>query len=441
MPNIFDESVSASSDMQSPAATPTEQDERLAELQRIRIGSNFVRSPRLCTLLTYIVERSISGSGEDLTEQQIGINVFERSPGYNYSEDNIVRGTARLLRQKLATYYLTEGVDDPVRIEIPKGGYSARFEYIAAPTPEIPALPLQPAMAPNTVPRSIPERQDKKLLIALTTLVVVLCATVLWLLLRSSQRAASTKRPTDLLWATIFSPDRETILVPGDAGLNMYSLAEHKQVNLTDYSRGTYLEPTGNGEVSPGVPLGRRPYTTLADTQFIGGILQSPEVSPGKVQIRFARYLSTQDLRNGSNLILLGSESYNPWIDIFRPQLDLQLKFDVMNDIFTVDNRAPQGNEPRQFQWSQKDGARNGLTLVALTNNPRGEGRVLIIEGTTLSGIFAASDFLLNTHMADSVIAQAKRPDGTLRNFEVLLQWNFIREGVSDLHIVAQHIH
>ena len=79
------------------------------ELARILASRTFAKSPRLCSLLAFIVSHSEEGRHDELTEQQIGIQVFGRSPGYNSSDDTIVRGTARHLRQRLELYYSGEG--------------------------------------------------------------------------------------------------------------------------------------------------------------------------------------------------------------------------------------------------------------------------------------------------------------------------------------------
>ena len=57
--------------------------------------------------------------------------------------------------------------------------------------------------------------------------------------------------------------------------------------------------------------------------------------------------------------------------------------------------------------------------------------------GTT----YSALNFLTNEHLWKPVIVAATRPDGTLRGFEVLLDSDFVRGGVSNTHVLAAHIH
>lgn len=71
---------------------------------------------------------AIEGKPEEATEQQIGIYVYGRAPGYNPNDDNIVRSQARVLRMKLEHHFAHEGRDEPTVITIPKGQYLPVFE-------------------------------------------------------------------------------------------------------------------------------------------------------------------------------------------------------------------------------------------------------------------------------------------------------------------------
>src|SRR5215475_7521187 len=102
-------------------------DERWALIERIASSRYLKSSVRLREFLFYTADCAIREAPEDATEQQIGIRVFDRHPGYNSSEDSIVRTHARLLRQKLAAYFAAEGASEEVIVEIPKGHYLPVF--------------------------------------------------------------------------------------------------------------------------------------------------------------------------------------------------------------------------------------------------------------------------------------------------------------------------
>ena len=70
--------------------------------------------------------------------------MYDRPPGYNPNEDNIVRSQARLLRLKLEHHFANQGKDESIVITIPKGRYLPVFETRAeeplTPPPGSPAL-------------------------------------------------------------------------------------------------------------------------------------------------------------------------------------------------------------------------------------------------------------------------------------------------------------
>lgn len=89
------------------------------ELQRILTSEPFRQSERMQRFLRFIV----AADPAELKEAVIGIQVFDRDPGYDPKTDAIVRVEARRLRSKLVEYYQGEGARSVVHIELPKGTY------------------------------------------------------------------------------------------------------------------------------------------------------------------------------------------------------------------------------------------------------------------------------------------------------------------------------
>ena len=102
-------------------------DECHSLVERILASPEFQRAARLRAFLQYVVERKLAGSPEDVTEVLIGHRVFRRAATYNPGEDSIVRTEARTLRQKLERYFAAGGAEEPVILEIPRGGYLPVF--------------------------------------------------------------------------------------------------------------------------------------------------------------------------------------------------------------------------------------------------------------------------------------------------------------------------
>jgi serine/threonine-protein kinase len=111
-----------------PAPTPPIPIQALqAELERVLSSQVFSASSRLNQFLRFVVEQSISGRAETLKEWLLGVQVFGRSESFDPAIDAIVRVEAGRLRAKLAEYYKTEGQNDPVVIDVPKGSYAPVF--------------------------------------------------------------------------------------------------------------------------------------------------------------------------------------------------------------------------------------------------------------------------------------------------------------------------
>ena len=97
------------------------------QLERVVSSPGFVRNERMSRFLRFLVERHLEGSDNQLKESVIAVEVFGRKPDHDPSRDSIVRTEAGRLRARLAEYYLAEGKDDAIVIELPKGGYTPAF--------------------------------------------------------------------------------------------------------------------------------------------------------------------------------------------------------------------------------------------------------------------------------------------------------------------------
>src|SRR5579862_4311287 len=99
-------------------------------LESIIQSSAFRQVDRLQRFLRYIVEETLQGRGEQLKEYPVGVDVFGRDASFDPRIDPIVRVQARRLRARLAQYYAEEGRNDPMMIELPKGGYAPKFRSV-----------------------------------------------------------------------------------------------------------------------------------------------------------------------------------------------------------------------------------------------------------------------------------------------------------------------
>lgn len=109
------------------------------QLNRILSSKAFDQSPKMKELLSFVVEQTLIGNGDRLKQFTIATEVFDRDADFDHQADPIVRIQAGRVRRTLETYYLTEGVNDPIVLSIPKGRYSPLF------TPQAPQAARQTA--------------------------------------------------------------------------------------------------------------------------------------------------------------------------------------------------------------------------------------------------------------------------------------------------------
>ncbi|HVN20814.1 MAG TPA: malectin domain-containing carbohydrate-binding protein [Dongiaceae bacterium] len=159
-----------------PADLLDAEDPREELVRRVVTSSTFEKSPKLRAFLVYVCRCAIDNQRAAATEQQIGIHVFGRTPGYNPNEDNIVRSQARLLRLKLEHHFANEGKHEPMVITIPKGRYLPTFETREEPVIVPPALPAVDVEEVHAKP------PRTRLLVLSAVLIVTLGVLLGWLL-------------------------------------------------------------------------------------------------------------------------------------------------------------------------------------------------------------------------------------------------------------------
>lgn len=122
-----------------------------AALERILRSRCFEHAGRASEFLRFVVAQTLAGEADRLKGYAIAIHVFGRPPDFDAQSDPLVRVEALRLRQRLTEYYANEGADDPVRLELPRGGYAVKAVHATAeaqpPAAQPSALPPQPPAA------------------------------------------------------------------------------------------------------------------------------------------------------------------------------------------------------------------------------------------------------------------------------------------------------
>jgi len=435
-------------------------DPRAALTHRIVASSHLGGSPKLCEFFLYVVDCCLRDAPEDATEQQIGVNVFHRMPGYNSSDDSIVRSQARLLRLKLTAYFAAEGEHEPLVVEIPKGHYLPVFHPSEYPqrliTPASEAIeptillpsnghmdtlnaaahtPL--ATAPSAAQIHTPDdsagintrfamsrralRRSISAVVALTLLAVGLLAGILL------GRNGPTIRPTavDHLWKPFLkSVDPALVIYSNpifsgtpDEGLRLVQPdSPESQVAANRVLDETY---TGTGEV-----VAARVLSQLFDQRGSDFVLKRSR-------------LVTWDEAKLRNLIFMGAPSQNGALHDLPTTTDFTINVNAQHSGY-IANLHPRTGEPEAFIPSS---ANEEFALVAMIPGIDASRRIAVFAGLTTNGTQAAVEFAASPHGAATLLEKAGEADGSSKPFEAVLHVSLSRGVPLRADLVALHSH
>src|SRR5581483_1604105 len=190
--------------------------------RKILVSEALRRSGRLKELLVYLLARTAESPEAPVREQEIGVSVYNRSPGYDTSHDTIVRVQVAQLRKKLERYYQTEGASDEVVLTIPRGSYQPVWH----PRAEIP-VQLSPSSADAPHP--------KRWLVAAFATILFIAITATLILRRSPDSTVNR------FWSQLLVPGKTTNIVLSDPGIVMLAQAMGRPIRFPELGGRLFL--------------------------------------------------------------------------------------------------------------------------------------------------------------------------------------------------------
>ena len=94
-----------------------------AQVTKVLNSEAFGDAARLQQFLSYVVQSYCDGKGREISQYSIGVEAFGFDDQFDPQQSSVVRMEAGRLRRRLSLYYATEGADDQLIIDIPKGSY------------------------------------------------------------------------------------------------------------------------------------------------------------------------------------------------------------------------------------------------------------------------------------------------------------------------------
>jgi hypothetical protein len=381
-------------------------DSRLTLIERVIASNQFRSSLRLREFLLYIADCSLKETPEAATEQQIGVHVFQRPPGYNSSEDSIVRTHARLLRQKLAEYFATDGASEPMIIEVPKGHYLPLFRLRQSDPPPAPipvVFEAKPApvieVAPVPATSRWNYRKSMPLGIALGILLVLIVAGSSLLLARAWPSVA--KSPLQTFWGPFLS---------GDPPVVIYSNARF----LGDSKTGLRYAPAG---VDPGDESVVDHYTGIGELTSVYELTRLFDAHRANFVLKRS-LLVTWDEAKQRNLIFIGSPAENPSLNALPGLSDFTM-------VAKPDSAGFINDHPRPGEQALYSRPEHPLTMdyavIALMPGVESGRRTLMFSGLTTLGTQAAVEFASHKDTLADLVKAVSSPSGEVKPFEALL--------------------
>jgi hypothetical protein len=420
--------------------------------QRVVAGTHFCRSPLLSKFLLFVVAETLAGRGNDITEHQIGVQVFDRPPDYRTLEDNIVRNYARQLRKRLAEHFADQGNEEPLRIEIPLGGYvpvfvsselSCKEEAAALPSPQIPRT-NSAEQSRQSMDQVAPIRSRAlriTLGVALAAAYSAALIGVTWYAATRPTSLQQPKEPAHALWSAMFGGPASCYIVPSDAGFNLLEDLSRRPVPLAEYIAGTYQKlPLGGVDLHSAEDLRSQQLTPYVDLQISSALAHLTTDNSQRVFVRFPRDIRLDDLKS-ANAVIIGSVGSNPWAAIAEQNANFRIVDRPGMEGAFIENTMPRPGEAATYASHWNEPAHETFAVVAFLPNLSGNGHLLVLEGLDVAGTQAAAEILLHPSAIDPILKSATRPDGSLRSFEVLLRSTSIESNATGTQVIASRIY
>lgn len=393
----------------------------LEALDTLTVSPAFESSQRAQDFLRYVVEHALDGELDRLKERVIGYALFGRKPDYDTGTDSIVRVTAAEVRKRLEMYYERTAGDQPVTIELPTGSYIPEIHLKMVDRHARPATELAPeVMAPTPAPAS---RWHQAAIAGWSVAIVIglLWAGSEWFTTSAPQRALRY-----LPWTALFNGGPPHLIL-ADSGPGTLRYLSWFPLSVSIYAnRGFLVPPPGLSPEFREVwkQVAPKAYTSIVDARLATGYASLAAAAGRKPVLRYARDLQLSDFHLGDNLILLGSSSSNPWVELFQDQLDFHLDLD-QSGRFTVAVLHPKPGDPT-FLASHVSSGTTGeaYATLALVNGLDGRGAVLIAQGTSMEGTDVAGSLAITR--PDELGTVLRRcgidPTNPTARFEILLR-------------------
>jgi hypothetical protein len=389
-----------------------------AQVDRVLQSRIFRSSEVLRHLFAYLAEKSLDAPGEELKEYKIGMDALGKPASFDPRQESVVRMHAARMRQKLSEYYRVEGIDDPVIIDMPKGGFRITFEARQS------IVVSPPAVSSGW--------RRREIVLLGSLLIAILFAGYLVTRLRRAEQ--TEQRPSASvaaglltpalrdLWGPLLSPARRLVVcvatplfvkVPGFGVVREHSAndwddvsASKRLTSVDEVLRGGIREPSFG-------------YTEVGTAT--GAFLLGQFLAPRKpdVLITRANVMSWPEIAE-DNVIFLGPATG------IRQTEDIPMDAQFVLDPTGIRNLNPRRGEsafiPDRAAYRTGDSTET-YTLISRIPAMSGPGAILMLSGNQTPSVMGGVQAFTNPALAEMLVSRIKTASGTMpKYFQVVLR-------------------
>ncbi len=341
-------------------------------LNKILSSEEFSHSTKSQELLKYLFDASLRNY--DLNEITIASEFFGKKTNFDPLEDASIRVYISHIRKRLAHYYLTEGNNDKIQIDIPKGKYAVRFRERKL-----------------TNIKSLKTRITK-LIFPILTILLLFTVAYLWFRNTQIQKKINIIPKDNSIWTEFLKSKTPTTIVIGDYFFLYYHRQDdHRRINVRDPKINSpeefrnYLEKGKDNEniLHPLVHTYLRPNAIWGLVELLP-ILRTFESS---FHIKLASELVWEDITS-HNIIFLGTFKT---MYILKPLLE-KANIDFSIYPFHLHLYNEKGEEIQRFDHTMDFDTRKFIDYGLITkfigpNNTT----IMLITGFDQGGVIQAS--------------------------------------------------
>jgi hypothetical protein len=371
-------------------------------VEKILRSDEFSGTEVLRNLLSFLTKHYLEKPGEVVKEYEVATAVLGRAEGFDPRVDSAVRVHTGRLRAKLAEYYMSDGVDDPIVIEVPKGSYQISWRYRTHDAARLSAATPAPAVPGLTKP--LVWNWKAFALGVATAAVLAGIAVGGWIAARPKRIPATV----EAFWQPFFQSPQPPIIV----------FSNHRFTG----SSATGLHYFREGIDSPAES--NDTYSGTGTVMAVGELSSLFSLNGRSARLKRAELLTWDEARD-ANVVFVGAPEANSRLREMAPLQYFRFKSSYEGPQFgtgAIVNLNPGSDEKPMYFGSDRPFTFD-YAVIALLPNVNPERKVLILAGTNTYGCQAAAEFVMRADLLQEFYSRLRvRKGGNLPDFEALIK-------------------